>query len=639
MIHQFSKRLTLFAAAIVIIWHCPAARAEDSPGPSHQNSPRTTARELAKRVTTDRVAPRGKSYSATVPDTLDLAEHAKLAINVLIGNLEPDKSYGVYQVFKFSNPPEVGGLTWNLPAKNARALPWMRTMCGSDFGLAQECGLMQSLLTAIADDGLAYVPIENDGAPKGTAYPYANGLVVLAALNWYQRDSDESWLAVARSVSQAIESAAIEAENRAYFPPESSLEPGGIWKWTMRGEAKIPYQPPNEPYLEQQGLEGCVKYEQSAPLRALVAQYVREPSEHSRMMLQRLQRFMLKPGLWEDTSGEGFPGNEHGVFAGHFHGNVTSLHALLELGIALEDDQLQQSAREGYDHARRTGVLRMGWFPGWLKPEQHHRDRNLFLASETCGVSDMLILATKLSDAGLGDYWDDVDAIVRNHLVAQQITDLDEMRRLSGNKPEHEELLKRFVGGFNQSMEGWINSTGPHCWGCCTANGSIGLYYAWHGITRFDGDVATVNLLLNRASPWIDIDSYLPYEGKVVLHNKQARTAMVRLPFWLDRSQLNVEVDGTAVAPKFSGNRVVIGGLKPDSIATLTFPVPRRTEDYTVGGRKYTLDLIGSTVIDVTPRSDSPDVYQYYKRSEMTRPATPMKTVERFVADKTLPLQ
>ena len=27
------------------------------------------------------------------------------------------------------------------------------------------------------------------------------------------------------------------------------------------------------------------------------------------------------------------------------------------------------------------------------------------------------------------------------------------------------------------------------------------------------------NLLLNRASPWMDIDSYIPYEGKVVLKN------------------------------------------------------------------------------------------------------------------------
>jgi hypothetical protein len=232
-----------------------------------------------------------------------------------------------------------------------------------------------------------------------------------------------------------------------------------------------------------------------------------------------------------------------------------------------------------------------------------------------------------------------VDAIVRNHLIAQQIIDLEEMRRLAGSEPEHDRLLSRFVGGFNQSMEGWINSTGPHCWGCCTANGAIGLYYAWHGITRFDGETATVNLMLNRAAPWMDIDSYLPYEGKVVLHNKKARTAIVRIPYWLDRANLAVEVDGRPVLSQYNGNRLVVPNLKPDSLAMLTFPVPRSTEKYSVGGRQYTLELKGSTVVDVTPRSDSPDVYQYYRRTELARSSTPTKQVTRFVADKILPLQ
>jgi len=46
--------------------------------------------------------------------------------------------------------------------------------------------------------------------------------------------------------------------------------------------------------------------------------------------------------------------------------------------------------------------------------------------------------------------------------------------------------------------------------------------------------VAQVNLLLNRASPWLDIDSYLPYQGKVVIRNKTARLIAVRIPRWAD---------------------------------------------------------------------------------------------------------
>lgn len=51
---------------------------------------------------------------------------------------------------------------------------------------------------------------------------------------------------------------------------------------------------------------------------------------------------------------------------------------------------------------------------------------------------------------------------------------------------------------------------------------------------RRDIGVAQVNLLLNRAFPWMDIDSHLPYEGKVVLRNKAAQEAFVRIPLWAD---------------------------------------------------------------------------------------------------------
>ena len=34
----------------------------------------------------------------------------------------------------------------------------------------------------------------------------------------------------------------------------------------------------------------------------------------------------------------------------------------------------------------------------------------------------------------------------------------------------------------------------------------------------------SVNLLLNRASPWVDVDSHIPYEGRVDLKVKHGAT-------------------------------------------------------------------------------------------------------------------
>lgn len=590
---------------------------------------------------------RSERYAATVPDTLDLAWHARLAINALTGHLEPQKCHAVYQSFMFAGEPRLGGLTWNLPAKDARVLPLLRAMTGSAQGLDIEKGLMDALIAQLGKDGLAYSPLSSEGAPQGTAYPYPNGLLALAMLNWHERDRDPAWLERFRRLTTTLAKTAIRVEDRAYWPPESSYRPDGSWAYTTRGAAKIPYQPPEEPYLEQQGTEGCVKYEQAAPLRALVARYRLDGDAEALDVARRVVRFMLKPGMWEDTGDAGYAGHEHGVFAGHFHGNVTALHALLDMAVATDDAWLKQFVREGYEHARRTGIARMGWFPGWLRPTAHHRDAGLFLACETCGVADMLVLAVKLTDAGLGDYWDDVDAIARNHLVAQQITDLDQMHALGGGTPEKNALLERLRGGFNQQMEGALDSTGPHLWGCCTANGAVGLYYAWHGITRFDaaGRTATVNLLLNRAAPWLDVDSYLPYEGKMVIRNKRAASLLVRIPYWVTRNQVKCIVDDQPMCPAWAGNCLRFDGLKAaaggasGSVIRIEFPVPSTTEKHTVFGREYTLTFRGSTLVDISPRDTTPGRYRYYLRDGMKRDKSPMTTVEQFAAGRIIPLQ
>jgi len=251
-----------------------------------------------------------------------------------------------------------------------------------------------------------------------------------------------------------------------------------------------------------------------------------------------------------------------------------------------------------------------------------------------------------MSDYGLGDYWDDVDSFVRNHLVEQQITDIEQMRKFGQVEPgseEHHRLMK-FAGGFG-------GCTPTHLWtnniaGCCTVNGAQGFYYAWHGITRFDQGVATVNLFLNRASPWMDIDSYVPYEGKVVLHNKKAHTALVRIPSWVDQSAVQAFISSgdderKSVDPPSYGNRLLFEHLKEGDDITLEFPVTETTDQYTINGKKYTVKFRGSTVVDIGPRDedDPGSDYLLYQREHLTKYSkAPMRKVTRFVTDTVVPL-
>jgi hypothetical protein len=238
-----------------------------------------------------------------------------------------------------------------------------------------------------------------------------------------------------------------------------------------------------------------------------------------------------------------------------------------------------------------------------------------------------------LADAGLGEYWDDVDAIARNQLAEQQYCSPTLLREVSHGAPHIED----YVGGFTESSS--PTAAPPEMYGCCSANGSIGLYYAWHGITRFNDGVATVTLFLNRASSWMDIDSYLPYEGRVELHNKQARMALVRVPNWVELKEVRSFVNNGSARPATSGRYLVFADLQKGETIRLEFPNPESKEEHTIGGQRYQVSLRGSTVIDIQPRASDPGLVQLYQRSHYKAQTAPMRTVRRFAAEKILPLQ
>ena len=470
-----------------------------------------------------------------------------------------------------------------------------------------------------------------------------NALLALACENHYVLDKNSQWLDWIQLLANGLKKVAIRVEDRAYYPPECTVTPEGKWVWNTRGKAILPYDPPEEPYLDQQGLEGTVKWEQGYPLRALVRAYKYKGDREALDLLHGLMRFDLKPGMWENTTLEGYEGNEHGVFAGHFHGNTSALLSILDVAEATKDAWLKQFVREAYDNAVRNGTARTGWYPGWVMPRKYERDPSLSGVTEGDGLGEMIELGVRLSDAGLGDYWDDVDAIARNQLAEQQFCSLDVMRQMAQGAPI-EKRLAEFVGGFGMGSPTAIK---PEMYGCCSVNGSMGLYYAWEGITRFNDGVATVNLFLNRASAWMDVDSYLPYEGKVELHNKQAPVALVRIPNWVDMDATKSYVNGASVRAPRSGRYLVFDGLQKGSVIRLEFPNPEITDDYTIDGHRYHITFRGSTVLELQPRPDPQLVNWFrgsntialYQRARYRSEKTPMRRAQRFAAELVLPLQ
>lgn len=607
----------------------PPARAPDS-----GNRVEDGSLNLSAVLDQEKMKPRGRKFEVTAPDTLDLAERARMAIVALTHLVAPDTWYYDVQGVDFGPngrlPQPRGG--FDLTPKFGRSIPWMRTMCGSEEFLDRQYGMMKAMLSNVRADGLLYYPI--DGNRLGnTCYPDVSGILALACENHYRFDGNQQWLEWVHHLAAGLSKVAIRVEDRAYYPPECSIDPQGQWHWHLRGKSRD-YQPPAEPASDTEGFEGSVKFEQAYAMRALVRSCRYSGDKEASKLLDMFVQFCMKPGLWADTSREGYPGNEHGIWCCHFHGNTQPLLALLDTAELRNNCWLKQVVREAYEHGVHNGVVRMGWFPFGIGPWLT-RSSAPEPSCEPDALGEMIQLGVRLSDAGLGEYWDDVDAIVRNHLAEAQFCDLEEMRRLAQGGPLQGRVAE-YLGGYGGAK---VTAMRPDVSACCTANGSMGLYYAWHGITRFDQGVATVNLFLNRSSPWMDIDSYLPFEGKVELHNKTARMALVHIPSWVDMDAVKCSVNNKATRPAAVRRYLAFEELRKGETIRLEFPNPEMTANYTIGNRVYRVKFRGSTVVNIEPKLQDPTQLMLYQRDHLLDREAPRRKVQRFVAENILPLQ
>jgi hypothetical protein len=175
---------------------------------------------------------------------------------------------------------------------------------------------------------------------------------------------------------------------------------------------------------------------------------------------------------------------------------------------------------------------------------------------------------------------------------------------------------------------------------CCSGNGTKGFYYAWEGIMREEGDRAVVNLLLNRMGKTAIVDSWLPWEGKVRVRSRGAKRLSVRIPWWVDRRELRLTVQGRTRTPEWLGSFVNVEGLRTGTAVEISFPVPQtRTRSTVCAGmpgkeRTYQCDFRGSTLVDIGPRDANPANYPLYLRDHMKADRAPMRERERFFPER-----
>jgi hypothetical protein len=586
--------------------------------------------------------PVGKYYEATVPDTLDLAERARLSVHGLTSFLNEKKHYEPYGhgFFNtdppylstlFAPPPEGGGApNWG---KIADAILLTRSMCGSRENLDIEAQSFTGMIRHIRS---------RNNVPAAR--------MMLSMMSLYQKSPDPQLRALIQRVADDLRAAAtIDGDYAYYFSLQQKPEELKDTKIGVFG------------FMHQPHTQGSVLRVESR-----WAEWSGAATDYQ--FADKLKNHLLRPEIWHPEAGpKVVVGDEHGQCMGHIHSYAAGLMGLIRYAEATRDARLMEFVREGYEYLRQFGIARIG------------------LCGEMCNIGDMTYLAVKLSRLGVGDYWEDVDQYVRNQLAEGQVTDAAKLQKAAAVRPvlnrvnaagSHgrqkplpagqqqppldpveetaDNVCQRFVGAY-LTDNSWPTCIPRHRFGmvvCCSGNATMGLYAVWDGIVDEAPGATQVNLLLNRAAESLDVDSYLPYEGKVVIRNKTARRISVRMPRWVDAKAVKSRVGGQPAAP-FSVNRyLVFTDVKPRDEITITFPMVQTRETYTLKWKKtdfwqectnpgmrwkaddpparFTFTLRGNTVVDVAPREDT-DEYRLYERDFMKKDKAPLHAVTRFV--------
>ena len=621
---------------------------------------------------------RGRYYNVWVPDTLDLAERARISLaGALTRQCDPLHDYETYQEAEIAGHPPFMYHSFHdfngCQPKYLEILPLFRLMTGSSVNMDSDIGMFNALLRMTGPDGLVYSPVEGrpwalfdcwNSVLRGVNMPpsdvkqifslWPHGRSIITLCTWLSRDPDNPLLTEPmQAMIQGTPKYGLEHKDFLWYPceliyrtPDKILAAAG----TYGGSASAPVP------LEQAFAEAAAKEFQASPMACCdagptlqgFARYFRMTGdERVGQVTGQLARY-VRQAFREDGS--------FSPAWGHTHSNCFSLMGLLDYADLFGNDEFKQVAKGGYEYGRRGGVPLLGYYPHFTGDGIADSG-----AAEGCNLGDMVILAVKLSELGVAAYWVDVDMAVRNHLVETQLTDVEWLHdtapgqtsqaaaipgqavqdpveasrgRVLGIRPasEVEHLLpipgfvvdqdvpERIRGCFSSAVQinDWPRSNVSSC---CTANGNRAFYYAWRGILKYEQDLLKVNLLLNRASPWADINSHLPYQGRVDIHMKKSSRVKVRIPLFVEQGTVKLTVDGAERPFGWEGRYLDCGGVNAGQMVKISFPLEERT--VVVQGPfgkvpSITLILKGNDVVDMRPVGVQHRLYKrdHYRQNE-----------------------
>jgi hypothetical protein len=317
----------------------------------------------------------------------------------------------------------------------------------------------------------------------------------------------------------------------------------------------------------------------------------------------------------------------------HMHGNLRTLIGIALYAAYTDDNALLDMTNAIYRYVRDETGTRFGFIP-----EEAWREDDIVMC-ETCALMDYIGLMAVLARRGHEEYFDDMERLVRNHLVESQLADSSWLKS-DKKKPDTEQFTYNDVGGrMTGAFAGWSSPNhflaakenlfwgGPELRGktrlfqnCCGGSGTHAYYIAWKNSAFIENGFLNINMHIDKLLPEAEIRCYQPFTGLLTVRMTRSCPVRSRIPSFTCAEDVRTTINGKPVKTKTQKNYLLISGAAAGDMIEIRYPLPMYSETVAVGNpghKKYGYDVLwkGDTVIRMTPYKSNPVTAYSYREA------------------------
>lgn len=149
----------------------------------------------------------------------------------------------------------------------------------------------------------------------------------------------------------------------------------------------------------------------------------------------------------------------------------------------------------------------------------------------------------------------------------------------------------------------------------------------------YDRGTLSVNLLLNRASPWADVHSHIPYVGRVDVDVKKQCDLRIRIPEWARPDDVSCSINSVEHPINFDGRYALIGKVHAKDAVSVSFPIAERIAKLDIEKHQYMVIARGNDVVRIEPPGKHCPLYL---REHYRQDSTRWRKMERFVSNEAI---